>query len=204
MSTERTAADHLDQILNASAPPTTEPTDLSRIELNRLIADAKTSGPARTSGRRLVGGAVVAGIVLGAGSLVAATSLLDSVPWINDADRSEAFVTPRNQFCEAVFRLINDDALKSSNPEAHAALEVFLADFEPTSEAITEEALSMAAATAVLDDTGEQTTLGELFNADDIERMARERVVGAALQEQAEKLGVAGRADLEGVSVCDD
>lgn len=206
MSTEEMTSDELDALLSASAPATTELTEVGRTDLGCLVRSSRvelTDRPRRRR-RRVVGIATV-GLVVGAGSMVAAAgSGLDWVPWASSADRSETFATPRGQSCEAIFRLHNDQGLRASNPAVHAELVAFLAGFEPSPEAIEAESRLMADAEMILDETGETTTGTALFNADDLERMARERVVGHALQVEADSLGVAGMVDLEGVSECDE
>lgn len=202
--------DELDGLLDASGPVTTNLTEAGQVELERLVSAARDAQVVRSRRRRRrAAGVAVAGLVVGAGSMVAAASSLELewVPWIGDADRSESFATPRGQSCDAVFRLIHDEALLAANPQAHAELIAFLADFEPTPDAIAAEARYMADAEVLLEeeDGGQRvTTGGALFNADDLERMARERVIGNAVNDKAAELGIEGRADLEGESECDE
>jgi hypothetical protein len=203
MSNEKPMSDELEELLNHSTPATTELTETSQKELERLVVSVRALHDRRAGRRRrAVTGVAALGLVVGAGSMVAAGSAsLGWVPWFGDAVRSESFVTPRGQSCEAVFKLRNEAALPSA---ARAELREFLASFEPTPEAIAAEAHSFAATVVTVDETGEVTTVGAMVNDDDIERMARERVIGGAVLERADSLGVLHLAEIAGVSECDE
>ena len=205
MSIEELTTPELDRLLDASGPPTSDLTETGRAELSRLVTSARAAHVALPRRRRRVAAIAVAGIVLGAGSMAAAaSSALDWVPWAGNADRAETFTSPRGQSCDALFRLVHDEKLRSSNPAAHAELVSFPASFEPTPEAIETEARRLSSSGATIYETGESVILGTLFSADDIERMARENVIGNALNSRAESLGISGLADLEGESECND
>lgn len=205
MSIEELTTPELDRLLDASGPPTSELTEMGRAELSRLVTSTRAAHIARPRRRRRVAVIAVAGIVLGAGSMAAAaSSALDWVPWVGNADRAETFTSPGGQSCDAVFRLVHDETLRASNPAAHTELVSFLSSFEPTPEAVETEVRRLSASEATIYETGKSVILGTLFSADDIERMARENVIGNALDSKAESLGISGLADLEGESECND
>lgn len=207
MSTTDEHQDSIDLVLARCAPHLTPLCDDERAEVAALVAKAGFSartGKGRSAWRRRAGVLLVGSAVLTAGGVVAAAaSPFDWVPWEDQADRTESFATQNGESCAEIWRLVNDEALKASNPEAREQLAALLATFEPSPEAIDAEIEKLRQTTVVIDPSGEQSTAAELFSAEDLERMARRTVIGTAVSDLAAQLGVVdGRADIEAEDDC--
>jgi hypothetical protein len=128
-------ASSLDDLLRASAPPTTPHTPELARTLATLVSDAEAAAPGRSRlrPRILIGGLATIG-VLGVGATASATGVLPA-PWFDDPSAQTTQSTPSGPTCELRFRakgisVQSHPVDNATRAKAVAAADAFLKGFD--------------------------------------------------------------------------
>jgi hypothetical protein len=106
--------DHLDVLLNDSAPAETTSSPGLRHELAVMAAEARTASRLRRRPLRIAATAGLAALLVsGAGTAVAA-SVFDWAPWAQDPDLAYPFILPSGRACEARVAVYDIESIDSN------------------------------------------------------------------------------------------
>lgn len=106
--------DHLDVLLNDSAPAETNSSQALRHDLAVMAAEAETASRLRRRPLRVAATAGLAALLVsGAGTAVAA-SVFDWAPWAQDPDLAYPFILPSGRACEARVAVYDIESIDSN------------------------------------------------------------------------------------------